>query len=267
VLPFPPEIAALCCCLAALLMARIAGASGEGEAAAARAEAKQLRDVGVAAEKRGDLTAALDAFQRAHARYPSPNMLFNIAIVSERLGLVSQAVTAFEQFLDEATTAPAVARLHAQSRLAQLEPEVARLALTASPAAATVKVDDRPIAVAGAHALALMPGDHVIEAVAAGRRPARRHVALTAGERRSLELQLEPEPEPPPAPAPPIVARPLATPSLTSAPPPRPLSKRTWFWPALAGGTAIVAAGITIGTIYGTRARYPTATVTGLEGN
>jgi len=55
----------------------------------------------------------------------------------------------------------------------------------------------------------------------------------------------------------------------TVAAPPRhqPLVKRPWFWAAVAGGAAVVAAGVTLGIVYGTPPKDPTLTFGNVAGN
>jgi hypothetical protein len=182
-----------------------AGSGGE-DTNGPRREAKRLRDQGVAEVDRGELGRALEDFQRAYLLYPSPNLLFNIGIVFDRLGSAADAVAAFEQFIAKAPNAPGDAREFAIARLSELRPQVAWLDIVVTPADATVLVDEHP---ASARDLPLMPGEHVITATRAGHRAACERVTLVAGERRRVELLAEALPAIPP-PATLVAPRPVA---------------------------------------------------------
>jgi hypothetical protein len=54
---------------------------------------------GRAAYERGDFKVALDAFQAAYANTQHPKLLYNVGLASQKLGLVTEAVTAFESYL------------------------------------------------------------------------------------------------------------------------------------------------------------------------
>jgi hypothetical protein len=180
--------------------ARAAEGDDDDDPTAARLEAKRLRDEGVRLVDRGELARGLADFERAYALYPSPNLLFNIGLVHERLGRIGEAVAAFEQFLAEATTAPPDARAFSTARLAELEPQVARLEIAVAPADASLLVDGRPVHVRRARDLPVMPGAHEITATRVGYRAGATKVTVALGERQRVALTLAAAPLMPPPP-------------------------------------------------------------------
>ena len=63
--------------------------------APARARFARGRD----AYEHGDFAVALDAFQAAYALSQNPKLLYNVGLASQKLGLVTEAVAAFEGYL------------------------------------------------------------------------------------------------------------------------------------------------------------------------
>jgi hypothetical protein len=65
----------------------------------------------------------------------------------------------------------------------------------------------------------------------------------------------------------PAVAEPSTSAAITAAPPPpRPVTKRAWFWVTV-GGAALVVAGVTVGIVLGTSAHAPTPNVGSVNAN
>jgi hypothetical protein len=70
----------------------------------------------------------------------------------------------------------------------------------------------------------------------------------------------------------PSAARPTVTeagaPNLVAtAPPPRPLVKRPWFWATVAGAAVVVAGAVALGVVYGVPGRDPSPTAGKVNGN
>jgi tetratricopeptide (TPR) repeat protein len=55
--------------------------------------------------------------------------------------------------------------------------------------------------------------------------------------------------------------------TVAAAPRERPLLKRPWFWAAVAGGAAVLAAGVTVAVVFGTPAKNPALTFGSVAGN
>src|SRR4051794_13194502 len=70
-------------------------------ASAGRDEAAALLRRGATLTEKGDYAGALRAFEEAYARYPSPNIQFNLGATYEALARDAQAYGAFQQFLDD----------------------------------------------------------------------------------------------------------------------------------------------------------------------
>jgi len=160
---------------------------------AARAEAKRLRDLGAQAMDRGALADAFAAFERANELYPSPNLRFNMGVALEGLGRLDEAVEAFEDFL-AAPNAPADASDYARTRLRDLEPQIARLALTVSPANAEIRVDGRRVKLSRGRDLPVMPGERSVTATLNGYQSKSANITVAPSARGRLDLTLRPLP-------------------------------------------------------------------------
>lgn len=103
-----------CARLAPVLLSLACASGVASSASAARAEtpasdaarAVQLNDSGSELYAAGNYPAALDAFQRAYALIPEPNLLFNIAGCHEKLGQHTQAIEYYRWFLGTASANP-----------------------------------------------------------------------------------------------------------------------------------------------------------------
>ncbi len=118
-------VPALLSCAGALAVAPWASAADTQTPASDAARAVQLNDTGSELYAAGNYAAALDAFQRAYALIPEPNLLFNIAGCHERLGQRTQAIEYYRWFLGTASANPE-GRRRAIAALSRLEREPAR---------------------------------------------------------------------------------------------------------------------------------------------
>jgi tetratricopeptide (TPR) repeat protein len=104
-----------------------------------------------------DYRAARDAFERAHALHPSPDLQYNIAQCHMRLGHYDEAIPAFEAYLEGKGDPPDAADVRVQiaearKRIAEREAALSRLRAAASarekpaPKSAVTPIDvaDRP---------------------------------------------------------------------------------------------------------------------------
>jgi tetratricopeptide (TPR) repeat protein len=169
---------------------------------AARKEAKRLRDLGAEAMSQGAFADAVAAFERANELYPSPNLRFNMGVALEGLGRLDEAVEAFEDFLD-ASSAPADAHDYARTRVRELEPQIARLAVTVSPPNAQIRVDGRRVHLSRRRDVPVMPGERCVTAMLDGYAHESANITVALGAHARLELTLRPiRPADPVAPAP-----------------------------------------------------------------
>jgi hypothetical protein len=270
-------------------------------------EAKQLRDRGVEALHGGRRAEALEWFRKSYARYPSARMRYNLAVVLDQLGQSAEAVENYEDFLAAATAdepaqvyarqriaalEPTIARLKID-----VSPRSARVSLdqhlvtAVSPAGAAVAPGTVQVEAEEAGYATITV---TVPLVAGERR--RLELKLTRIDERAASPPPAPAVPPPAAPppatataAPPSsraapLARRAAPPPPRLAPPPpaphalvlagergdqarRPLVRRPWFWATLAGGAAIVAAGVTVGVLYGRQSHYPSPSIPPFPGD
>jgi tetratricopeptide (TPR) repeat protein len=202
------------------------------EATVEHQRAKQLRDLGAEAIERKDFATALDAFGRAYALFPSPNLRFNMGVALDQLGRSAEAIEAFEDFLAATSDVPAEGGEYAGTRIAALSPRVARVDIIAPPSA-RVTVDGIAIALPRTRPLPAMPGQREISASRVGYVTASQRVRLVAGERRRVELTLEPLVRTSPAPPPP---RALAR---------TPVHRKWWLWTSL--GAVVTGGAVALG--------------------
>jgi hypothetical protein len=241
-----------------------------------RVEAKRLRDLGAQAVDRGSFDEALTAFQRAAEIYSSPNLRFDIGVALDGLGRTDEAVAAFEAFLDAPSTADD-ARDYAVARIRELEPKIARLALTVTPPQATVRIDGRPMRLTPGRDLPLMPGTRTVTVGLEDFVSEWRQVKLSAGRRTALTIGLTPAR--PPAERPgdklpgeraqatpaPSEHRPdvAATPAIASER--RSVTRRAWFWVAMGSALASVGTAVALGVVFG-RPHAPAPSLGRVEG-
>lgn len=91
----------------------------------ARAQARRRFDEGVALVDRGDLTAALRAFEEAYALEPNPAVLYNIAQALRALDRSAEALKALERYRATAALDPA-RQAAVDQQLRELREKVAR---------------------------------------------------------------------------------------------------------------------------------------------
>ena len=195
---------------------------------------------GAALYRAGDFRAALEAFEAAQARAPTPQTLFNIARSQERLGQLADAVDSYSAYL---AAAPSAAdRAAVKARIDELRarlPLEASLRVSVEPPSA-VAVDGEAAGLSPV-SVRLRPGSHRVRATQDGYQPLERDVELAPGARVQLELSLVP------------LIPPLATTEVpeaavrnTVAPAPK-AAPRRWTYVAAGLAAACLAAGISFG--------------------
>jgi tetratricopeptide (TPR) repeat protein len=209
----------------------------------AKAKARVLLKQGARHYQRAEFGEALADFQRAYETFASPKLLLNIGQVSRDLGRPVEAITAFEQFLEQATDAPERALAEARQSIEELDPQVGKLRIDCLPGADLsvdgIKVGISPIK----KPIHVMPGAHEVRALVAATPPLVKRVNIDAG--RSETVVLRPAP---------VLSRTVVqrrglavgdTGLASRAAKPRPeegwMLGRKWTW--LAAGSAVAFAG------------------------
>jgi hypothetical protein len=170
-----------------LTLAPVPGAAAEEEEALAR----EHNNRAIAAFRAGDLHAALQEFQHAHALSPDPRIRLNLALTHDGLGHLDDAKRELELFLVEEPRdkkARAVRR-----RIRELDTkmtEMGKVLVVMEPAPDRARL--------GPHALPrlpasvwLEPGTHVLTAEKAGYAPVRQEVEVKAGRRTKSQVTME----------------------------------------------------------------------------
>lgn len=107
--------------------------------------AREAFRLGSALAAQGQWSDALAAFQRAQRLRPHPVTTYNIGYVQRALGHLTRARKALKEALDGGL--PADLHQEAQSYLSEIEPKLARIAVTITSDETTVAVDGRPLEV------------------------------------------------------------------------------------------------------------------------
>lgn len=161
--------------------------------------------------KQGDFARALPSFEQLAADTASPNAELYVGHCLVRLDRPVEAHRAFSRVLGS-SSAPRedkydTTREAARLELFALEQRVGKLvlALAELPPGLGVLLDGQPLAPAAFGALyAVAPGEHRLEATAAGREPVLHTFRVAAGETKTLSVVFsKPESGPAPAAAPP----------------------------------------------------------------
>ena len=201
--------------------------------------AEQLFDEGVAASDRGDFAAALTSFEGSYNLNPLPDVLYNIAMCHKALADLPAALNAFKDYVAAmgGNLAPEE-QAEFDVLLAELVPQVGRLVLESTEAAAQVRVDGSAVGttpLGGWHAVA--PGQHRIEVSKPGFEPYVIEVDVAAGQTLPIGaplVALAVVPPVGPGPVPPVGPEPTDDEGGLSP----------WFWTCvgLAGASALTMA-------------------------
>lgn len=175
-----------------------------------RHEADAEFEQGKSALKRGDWDAACQRFKRSLELDPTPSTHVKVARCHEHVGALRAAWLEYERAIERIRARPARDR-HGQqlerlvtTAMAELEPRLAILLVSLSTPIADVRlaVDGEAVELDAALAgLRLNPGDHVVEASAAGYRVEPVRVHFAEGEKRTVVMELQrSDPQPTPIP-------------------------------------------------------------------
>jgi hypothetical protein len=180
-----------------------------------------------------------------------------LGLTEAKLGHCADAVVALEQFLasspPDADSAEAVA-VRDQCKLALAARSSVRV--ETSPPGADVRIDpddDDPkkpsLGVTPLSLEGIPPGDHLIAVYRAGYKTATRIVTFATGRVTRVELTLVP-------------VAPTQTVAVVTASPvtaPKPVWKRSWFWPTIVGAAVVVGIAVGVGVGVGTQPKsFPT---------
>jgi hypothetical protein len=183
----------------------------------------------------GDFRRAALAYDRAYARVPHHDVLWNEARAWHRAGELAHAANLYARYLRDAPSA-ARDRNSAQRALDELAGKLAKLEIHAD-GITDITVDDAPV---DSGAIYVTPGTHIIKGKSADGSAVHQEKDVRAGDDVSLALVA-----PPPAPSPP--------PSTDASPAPAPApetSASTRSWPPLVvwigGGATLALAGVTV---------------------
>jgi hypothetical protein len=169
-----------------------------------RAAARSLATDGAKAFNEGRWQDAVDLFTRAESLLHAPPHLLFLARAQERLGHLIRAREAYLRITKETLTASSPqafrdAQASAEQELKAIEPRICNLTISVEGADGaadlSVMVDGAPLppALIGVPR-PTDPGEHRIEAVAAGFRGEPTTLRLLDGERKQVVLRLEPDP-------------------------------------------------------------------------
>jgi len=194
-----------------------------------KAAARALLREGTRLFDKGQHEAALDRFTRAHALYPSPKLLYNIAQANRELGRKVEALAAFEGFLAQVEKPPPRLAADVRRSVAELQAQLAELQIRVDVTGAELQLDGKPLGLAPLpDSVWVTPGAHEIAARKNGFLPARKAIEARAGGVEQLAITLSPLGRvgtvAPGQPGPVAVA---------------PIYKRPWFWVVVGG--AVVA--------------------------
>lgn len=238
-----------CFSIGLLVVAGLVGsAAAQAEPSAADKETARALHVGGRAKlAAGEVKAALESFQAAHAIMKVPTTGLDVARAQAALGLLIEARdTALEVTRLPSSATEPEAFTDARAEAAKLADElggrissiVVRVRGLPANARASIRVDGAEIPT---EALTLPrkanPGAHVLEVATSGVAGVKRVVTLREGEAQGVEISLSP----PNAPGPPSRGEPRA---IALGVPAR-RSGHTWAW--VAGGVGIAALGVGIG--------------------
>jgi hypothetical protein len=227
--------------------------------AAAPARAENPADVDAARElfreaskltQEGRWEEARERYLRSLSLKRAAITLYSLGIAQRKTGHLADALEDFHAFLAEPSV-PATAGYEQPARdaIAELDQQIARIAIHVEPRGAAdlaVTVDGQLVPPAALAIPRLVdPGGHTVAATARGYGPAKAEVTAAPGSSVSVDLVLPPAPATPPPKAPPV--KPAAnTPGAGEAPPP---PSRALPIALMAGGAAVLGAGVAVGLL------------------
>jgi len=173
--------------------------------------AKRLFNEATALETRGEWSEAAAKLREALGIKETPGLRYHLAYAEEHMGQLVEALADYERaaaLLEAGAQAPDVAKLvgPARDRMRERTPTLL-IRLPPNVTHAKLTVDDHPIATTSLQQpMRLNPGAHRLVLTAPGHEPLTLEVALSEGERQTLDAELTPVNSAPPSTASPSVA-------------------------------------------------------------
>ncbi len=197
-------------------------------------QAKELVNRGNQEFALEDFEGARADFEKAYEIYPSPKILMNIAEACRALGKFGEAVAYYESYLTESNRdTEMVAQVEA--RIAELEPKIGRIEITAEDAQITVDGEE----VEG-NRIPVDPGSHKVIVKREGHQDFERMVSVAAGQTETVVAELEALPSAEPTPA---LAEVRTEPDEKED---EAITGKWWFW-TLIGVGVVAVAGASVG--------------------
>ncbi|MCA9621727.1 MAG: PEGA domain-containing protein [Myxococcales bacterium] len=158
--------------------------------------ARAAFEEGIALSRKGDWEGAVARYQASLELKRAPITLYSLGVAQRELGRSVEALHSFRAFLAEPASAADgdITPFHAaaQDAIDEMAHEVARIALTVHPRAATVRIDGE-LCLMGREPCFVEPGRHRVVVAAPGYRDVEREVSVKPGETRAMTLHLEEE--------------------------------------------------------------------------
>lgn len=216
---------------------------------------KAFKDAETKFEK-ADYAGALESYREADELLPGERPKFKIAVSLDKLGRVTEAVAAYQTFLDAKPDPEKLKEqiTEANARIEALKKTPGKVRIAAQPPEATtglkVTVDGVEQPAAAGNELSLAPGKHQISVKAEGYEAASQEVEVAFAETKEVSLTLNKAAPPPPEP---VAVAPPPPPPTTPPPPPAPPSAPRSKVPAFVT-LGLAGAGAVVGTIFGIQA-------------
>ncbi len=156
-----------------------------------KAQATPHVQKGAAAYRDGDYVKALQEFEKAHAIYPSPKLLFNLAQTHRALDRITEAFVEYREFLSKATDASADTRQLAEQAITELRGRIAFVDIDSVPSNAAVSVDGRSFGKTPVEGLPLTPGPHQLAVEVTGFEMYHRRLELAGGKTTVVQADLK----------------------------------------------------------------------------
>lgn len=157
---------------------------------AAKNEARERFDRGIALFNDGDNAGALAEFKRAYELIPNPLVLYNIGLVYAAMGRPVDAVAALDKVLAAPGSLAEDKLARAKRTHAEQSARIASL-VVATNVPATLQIDNVEVGTTPLQApLRVAGGVHVIGAVASGYAPTRKEVTVAGGDKAEVRLEL-----------------------------------------------------------------------------
>jgi hypothetical protein len=200
-----------------VLVASLAAPAGADQALDLDAALEHLHR-GVEAFRAGDYRAAHARFQDARRLAPDkPNPYRWLALTEVQLGDCPQALIHIEGFLSRVPSDDS--RVDELVRLREMCQQTGVLNVDSTPPRVSLRLDGADLGTTPYRGLSVTAGDHTLEARKQGFATRTRPIRIPAGGELDVHIELEPAA--------------------------RPITRRWWFWPVVAGA-AITVAGVTL---------------------